>query len=105
MNHQAELARAMQPLRQILPHCLCMLLASVFTAQAPTQEARAEPPRKANGRFVDDYTHAVIAAATAVTLRDPPGTAALLAFGKGTMLWRSEERRVGKECRSRWSPY
>src|SRR5258707_10169973 len=20
-------------------------------------------------------------------------------------LWRSEERRVGKECRSRWSPY
>ena len=22
-----------------------------------------------------------------------------------TMLLRSEERRVGKECRSRWSPY
>ena len=22
-----------------------------------------------------------------------------------TFLWRSEERRVGKECRSRWSPY
>ena len=22
-----------------------------------------------------------------------------------TGLWRSEERRVGKECRSRWSPY
>ena len=21
------------------------------------------------------------------------------------MRWRSEERRVGKECRSRWSPY
>ena len=21
------------------------------------------------------------------------------------LLWRSEERRVGKECRSRWSPY
>ena len=20
-------------------------------------------------------------------------------------VWRSEERRVGKECRSRWSPY
>ena len=20
-------------------------------------------------------------------------------------MWRSEERRVGKECRSRWSPY
>ena len=24
---------------------------------------------------------------------------------KLTMLTRSEERRVGKECRSRWSPY
>ena len=22
-----------------------------------------------------------------------------------TRVWRSEERRVGKECRSRWSPY
>jgi len=21
------------------------------------------------------------------------------------VFWRSEERRVGKECRSRWSPY
>ena len=23
----------------------------------------------------------------------------------GKLLYRSEERRVGKECRSRWSPY
>ena len=23
----------------------------------------------------------------------------------GTVIFRSEERRVGKECRSRWSPY
>ena len=31
---------------------------------------------------------------------------ALKALGKGdTVLCRSEERRVGKECRSRWSPY
>src|SRR5215469_6309158 len=26
-------------------------------------------------------------------------------LGKGTETMRSEERRVGKECRSRWSPY
>ena len=28
-------------------------------------------------------------------------------IGKNTEFWkaRSEERRVGKECRSRWSPY
>ena len=24
---------------------------------------------------------------------------------EGPGIWRSEERRVGKECRSRWSPY
>src|SRR5258708_10905503 len=28
-----------------------------------------------------------------------------LAAGGHTLLARSEERRVGKECRSRWSPY
>ena len=28
-----------------------------------------------------------------------------LMFGKRLATWRSEERRVGKECRSRWSPY
>ena len=26
-------------------------------------------------------------------------------FGVVRARWRSEERRVGKECRSRWSPY
>src|SRR2546425_12800572 len=31
----------------------------------------------------------------------------LLAFLRADLVerWRSEERRVGKECRSRWSPY
>ena len=33
--------------------------------------------------------------------RDPFCTPALYAYGQA----RSEERRVGKECRSRWSPY
>ena len=28
-----------------------------------------------------------------------------LAFKGGWIMVRSEERRVGKECRSRWSPY
>ena len=26
-------------------------------------------------------------------------------YWEGAYYWRSEERRVGKECRSRWSPY
>ena len=29
----------------------------------------------------------------------------LLVFPAGALTIRSEERRVGKECRSRWSPY
>ena len=41
-------------------------------------------------------------------VRDPTVTASLLAtlnrISRGRMD-RSEERRVGKECRSRWSPY
>src|SRR2546422_9194146 len=37
-------------------------------------------------------------AASAITGRDDPR---VFPFGA----WRSEERRVGKECRSRWSPY
>src|SRR3712207_9352914 len=31
--------------------------------------------------------------------------AASLAQDEGISIFRSEERRVGKECRSRWSPY
>src|SRR5690554_674483 len=34
----------------------------------------------------------------------PLGELGLL-FTPGAMVIRSEERRVGKECRSRWSPY
>ena len=49
-------------------------------------------------RIDDEKIEVVIAAA---------GKAAHLAgvLASGTDLLRSEERRVGKECRSRWSPY
>ena len=33
------------------------------------------------------------------------GISALAVLGAAAGLCRSEERRVGKECRSRWSPY
>src|SRR3712207_9089553 len=35
----------------------------------------------------------------------PYGTASSCMGSSSTYLARSEERRVGKECRSRWSPY
>ena len=41
---------------------------------------------------------AVFVAANATVLGD-------VTLGRGVNIWRSEERRVGKECRSRWSPY
>ena len=41
--------------------------------------------------------------AEAVLARKPPGRFPLAAASAA--LARSEERRVGKECRSRWSPY
>ena len=34
-----------------------------------------------------------------------PIVRALVEAYNGRILFRSEERRVGKECRSRWSPY
>ena len=40
----------------------------------------------------------------AVGLLDTPANRAIAA-AKATVIERSEERRVGKECRSRWSPY
>ena len=36
---------------------------------------------------------------------EPSDATRTLAAGERQILLRSEERRVGKECRSRWSPY
>ena len=40
-----------------------------------------------------------------VTFSEAFLTALNIAAGQAGLLTRSEERRVGKECRSRWSPY
>src|ERR1035441_3119939 len=47
-----------------------------------------------------------VAVATGYDVRDVRDTHfAVVAFLDSVILHRSEERRVGKECRSRWSPY
>ena len=56
---------------------------------------------------MDDMTLLVRAAHAAVadaglTMQDIDG---LATCSVNASMWRSEERRVGKECRSRWSPY
>src|SRR2546430_4345931 len=65
------------------------------------------------GRFDDDDVHAwpcfSLAYFRELIPMVPPGPRPLGATGcpkwGGTIQKRSEERRVGKECRSRWSPY
>src|SRR2546430_15609999 len=50
--------------------------------------------------FLDELTKTFAYAATTTTWHDE-----MEQFGKFLLNTRSEERRVGKECRSRWSPY
>src|SRR2546426_7486355 len=63
-----------------------------------------ELPRKAEVRVATERAYALtgpgFGAPVHVLTRDDPGT---LAHRLARV--RSEERRVGKECRSRWSPY
>ena len=42
---------------------------------------------------------------TLTFIPEKTGTYKLLEIFKNAVMERSEERRVGKECRSRWSPY
>src|SRR2546425_9917408 len=53
-------------------------------------------------RYAPLVRDGLIFAAWAVPLHLLTAAAAITAL---VALWRSEERRVGKECRSRWSPY
>ena len=51
------------------------------------------------GQIISLFGNAILRFALSLYVLDTTGSAA--AFGG----IRSEERRVGKECRSRWSPY
>ena len=50
------------------------------------------------------FSAITISALTLLTYKTEFGIFLIASFGS-TMVLRSEERRVGKECRSRWSPY
>ena len=53
-----------------------------------------------DGFFIAQYVDSMALSAANIVY---PAVSILLAVG--IMFGRSEERRVGKECRSRWSPY
>src|SRR5260221_12299323 len=52
---------------------------------------------------VEDFSVSIVS--LAVEAQEEKVTALLAAKGLRVTSERSEERRVGKECRSRWSPY
>ena len=52
-----------------------------------------------------EYNEAVLDALYSITANNIPERAEALALSIADRDARSEERRVGKECRSRWSPY
>src|SRR5256885_16675341 len=57
------------------------------------------------GLAVDPQSPAAIARLMAVKGRSAERAIALIGADLTQVVARSEERRVGKECRSRWSPY
>src|SRR3712207_3317540 len=90
---------------------LCLLLSAASSVMAQQQTVK--------GHVVDDKGEPVIGAVVktgdgkVAGVTDTNGNFSIsLPKGKGTIVVsaiglkeRSEERRVGKECRSRWSPY
>ena len=60
------------------------------------------PPETATREFLLEATGSEGAT---LTVKAPQGPQRTLDFGQAWTKGKSEERRVGKECRSRWSPY
>ena len=86
----------------------------IYDPNSPFQYYRSAElvdPNPPNG--IDDDDLMIHHNNTFLTCEDSPytwidpnsGTAFKIEIGGGDMVARSEERRVGKECRSRWSPY
>src|ERR1039458_10375817 len=89
--------RAMQFSTRRLHLCAALLVLLSLTLSHPTL---AQDGSTSLQGVVEDISGARIAAAV-ITVVDPAKGFRLQAVADA----RSEERRVGKECRSRWSPY
>ena len=68
----------------------------------------AAPGEADNMKYICEPKDALMTYTTAAPQIDEPSAGYIFAWdmlGNGAYMPRSEERRVGKECRSRWSPY
>ena len=54
---------------------------------------------------ISGYSSAAMLAYRSSGMKQKAGTVKMQDFSQMVQNTRSEERRVGKECRSRWSPY
>ena len=88
MRAKAKIEVAVKPEMKEAELCVLMAL-NMFDAAFPGQIR----------------VRAVSATAMEVGVPDTPENAEAYGFAYSQVQCRSEERRVGKECRSRWSPY
>ena len=70
----------------------------IISGFSGTEDIKAETKYEDIEQFPESYRQALYA----VKEKHPNWTFQIMNTG---LDWRSEERRVGKECRSRWSPY
>src|SRR2546422_1695111 len=97
-----------------LPTLLVLALTACGASRAPVPLVGASADIGAlTGEWAGDYSSAESGRSGSIsfTLRAAGDTAfgdvvmVPRGWGRALVPWRSEERRVGKECRSRWSPY
>ena len=81
------------------------LLIKPSTIGPPAPPATGAPSTNSDSDLIDAVKKAISTVSDGVTIGRKGANVNIGVTGATANLKRSEERRVGKECRSRWSPY